>query len=329
MNEIEQRVIELYHQGMNTVQIGEIVGRHNGTVGRILRKHGLKARGNKVYVPKEYIQEMVEKYNNGATTIELAKEYKIGDRTVATILRKEGVKIRRAVRRTKLKNHNYFSVIDTPEKAYFLGFMLTDGSIIEDKRGNRAPSVSIMLKAEDAYILEELDKQLGSDGSSVKISNRNEAYLRYGSQELAEGLAQYGVVPNKTFTTELPRLPDELMPHLIRGIFDGDGTVHFRKYKSGKGIKRRLCFGFYGTYRLCEQILEYLHEKIGLPINKITDKGTVSFVVFQRVQDIINFYHYIYDNATVYLVRKKEKFEEFLQDVDSEVTGDTTQHRRA
>ena len=36
MNEIEQRVIELYHQGMNTVQIGEIVGRHNGTVGRIL-----------------------------------------------------------------------------------------------------------------------------------------------------------------------------------------------------------------------------------------------------------------------------------------------------
>jgi len=42
---------------------------------------------------------------------------------------------------------------------------------------------------------------------------------------MATDLEKFGVVPRKTLLTFLPSLSPELMPHLIRGIIDGDGSI--------------------------------------------------------------------------------------------------------
>lgn len=43
---------------------------------------------------------------------------------------------------------------------------------------------------------------------------------------MAEALAKYGVVPRKSHITYLPlNIPKEMFSHLIRGIFDGDGSI--------------------------------------------------------------------------------------------------------
>ena len=53
-------------------------------------------------------------------------------------------------------NENYFSEIDTPEKAYFLGMIITDGCVHENV-------LSMSLQESDEYILEFLKKELKSN----------------------------------------------------------------------------------------------------------------------------------------------------------------------
>lgn len=58
-------------------------------------------------------------------------------------------------------------------------------------------------------------------------------------------------------------------------------------------------------------------------MNKVFDKPTVSFVVYQKKNDVLNFYNLIYQDANFYLKRKKEKFENYFAEhhVDTEVTN--------
>ncbi|WP_421021935.1 hypothetical protein, partial [Klebsiella pneumoniae] len=81
------------------------------------------------------------------------------------------------------------------------------------------------LKSEDKYILDKLNQELNGTGKIYEPKKRNEASLAYSSKELFDDLGKYGIVPNKTFSAYVPAIDKELMPHLIRGIFDGDGTV--------------------------------------------------------------------------------------------------------
>lgn len=53
-------------------------------------------------------------------------------------------------------NFNYFSKIDTEEKAYWLGFLFTDGSV-------RNNEIRFQLKAEDKYMIEKFKQCLNSD----------------------------------------------------------------------------------------------------------------------------------------------------------------------
>ena len=94
--------------------------------------------------------------------------------------------------------------------------------------------------------------------------------------------------------------------HLIRGYFDGNGTVYTLNDKYDT-----LCFGFYGTHKIVKQIQNELIQKIGISNNKITDQKThnVSFSSYSKHKDINNFYNYIYKNAELFQKRKKEKFE--------------------
>ncbi|WP_369293538.1 LAGLIDADG family homing endonuclease [Alkalihalophilus lindianensis] len=41
----------------------------------------------------------------------------------------------------------------------------------------------------------------------------------------------HGIKPNKFNTVEFPNVPDEYMSHFLRGYFDGDGHVNYKKYQ--------------------------------------------------------------------------------------------------
>lgn len=250
-------------------------------------------------------------YESGKTTMELGDQYFVSEGTIRNILKRQGVKRRIGGHASRIKHHDYFHVIDTAKKAYFLGLMIADGCVTRDSRRQRSVAVAMMLKADDGYLLEELERELGSNRPSVCITNRNEAQFRLNSEQMAEDLAQHGVIERKTFHSYLPTLDDHLMVHLIRGIFDGDGSVYVGR-PSGNNKQSYLKFSIYGTTLLCQQLRDYLHATIGLADNKVYEKETVSFISYARNSDLHAFYDYIYGVSGPYMKRKKAVFDENL-----------------
>jgi intein/homing endonuclease len=167
-------------------------------------------------------------------------------------------------------------------KAYLLGFLLTDGSV----DGHRY-SVRIEIQIRDAPLLAAFAQLFGG---SVAISHGGKA-MRWtlNGKALCEELAPFTIVPNKTFVVRLPILPDSLMPHLLRGIWDGDGSFYIHKHRveaelssgskqfvddlasffGGMGIKTSCRFHRRG-YRLSltseptKRLVEFLYPSAGL-----------------------------------------------------------------
>lgn len=311
--EEKQKIIELYNDGHNTVQTGLLLGRSDSTVGSYLKKCGLKPIGKKRLLTADDEQHICELYLSGLTSKEIYNEYyinKVGcEETIQKVVRDNGIARKGGYK--NILNHNYFEIIDSPEKAYFLGLLLTDGNVHYDKRkGNRQPSIQIALNGSDVGILEKFKKELSADNkiSIYKNNGRFECVFIVHSLKMASDLEKYNIIPRKTFAiSEMPNVPLQYARDLIRGIFDGDGTV----YTLTKDKKLR--FGFYGTHNLIQNIIDFLHDEINLPLNKITDKETVSFITFGKLEQIYAFYNYIYYSPNVTcLARKRKKFEDYL-----------------
>lgn len=221
-------------------------------------------------------------------------------------------------------NHNYFNVIDTEIKAYFIGFILADGSvsIIQKSKNGFSYKLRLEIQQQDEYILHRLTKELNSN-LEIKyttdvhyfnnyIIKKNNAYVHFFSKQIVTDLAKYNIIPNKTFLlTELPKnIPQHLYRHMIRGFFDGDGTVYLTNNN------KILSFGFYGSYDLLLDIRQHLHYNIGTSNTKtifFKPQNNISYLSYAAYKDIINFYDYIYRDSTIFLIRKKEKFDYFLQ----------------
>ena len=125
------------------------------------------------------------------------------------------------------------------------------------------------------------------------------------SNLMAEHLKKYDIVPRKTNIVTFPfSINEDLYPHVIRGIFDGDGCI------SNNIIT------FCGNYFVVSAIKGILEQKLKINKIKIIErKGCYSFS-FSSQKDVKNFYNYIYNNSTIFLFRKKERFDKlpFIDD---------------
>lgn len=307
---IEERaneIISMYvEQNLNTVQIAEKIGCSNSGVISLLKRYGV----DRTHTPNELTLShadrgiICEMYEAGRTTEEVGQEFGLCGNTIAKVLKECGVGVRKAARRSGVKNHDYFERIDTADKAYFLGWMITDGAVVESKtRPNRSKIISIEIADRDRDILQLFAQRLGAEQDIVKdFKKRGHSHIRFSSEKMAEDLEKYGVVPRKSEIATLPIIDDTLMPHLIRGIFDGNGTATVGK----DGCVR---FAFYGSHALCSGIRDYLGSTIGLNMNKVS-KTTCYHVWYGGNGVAKRFSEYLYADCGEYMLqRKKSKFD--------------------
>ena len=64
---------------------------------------------------------------------------------------------------------------------------------------------------------------------------------------------------------------------------------------------------YYGSHEICQQLKNMFELK-----NKVYDKKSISFISFQKKESVKKFYDFIYKDATIYMRRKKEKFDKNL-----------------
>ena len=140
-------------------------------------------------------------------------------------------------RKNREINTCYFKEIDTPEKAYFLGFIFADGWICCNRNAGTY-EFGIQLQSGDNYIIDKLDDALGGgnlrthrDPVDTLICGRkchtNEIDgMRVFSKEIVEDLMSHGIDLNKSQKNTYPIVDDNLFFDFLRGYIDGDGCYY-------------------------------------------------------------------------------------------------------
>ena len=212
-------------------------------------------------------------------------------------------------------NSNYFEVIDTEEKAYWLGFICADGCVSYNK-SVKGYSFKITLQRSDSDYLRKFIKAI--DGKfdlklkTQKVKN-NGSYKCYDICEVSfrdkkftSDLLQY-FSTNKTDYIRIPsQIPKNLIRHFIRGFSDGDGCFYCNLQH------RRKSFEIVGkSLDMLEDIQKILAENsIQSSIYKKRENNWKLMIV--KLSELIKFQSYLYDGATIFMDRKYKKSQEIL-----------------
>jgi len=140
---------------------------------------------------------------------------------------------------------NYFEVINSKEKAYWLGFLYADGYIGLEK--SKYYRCGISLARKDKNILIKFCKAIGLDPKYISNTESSSHFskkkypmstIRWGDQKFAQDLINLGMeyeyVPEKGRRVKKPVLPNlknrDLMLAFVLGFYDGDGTLRPSEY---------------------------------------------------------------------------------------------------
>lgn len=229
-------------------------------------------------------------------------------------LDKRGIKRERTVYRKHKLQEDYFDTIDTEEKAYWLGFIVADGCVGKSSHLYKQPNrLSFNLSVKDIEQLEKLRFALGSSSKITTVipkgtySTNPISRFNVNSVHLCASLSKYGVAEQKTGNEVLPDIPMDLMRHFIRGFFDGDGSI--------TSCSGRVTVNFTSNTDMLLQLRDFLHNAIGTS-NRISVydqyEKQAKMIQYGGQSDVRTIYHYLYDDATVYLERKYNKFTSLL-----------------
>ena len=264
-------------------------------------------------ITEELKQEIIKYYLSQPMTMKQVEDkYELSHPTMTKILKDIPKYTKAKLNNPNMKEH-FFQEINEEAKAYFLGLLISDGNVFKDNAGRQA-SISITLDLKDEYMLEKFKEVLQAN-TSVGHDGRGCGQIAVRSNIMAEDLAKYGVVPRKSYNTYLPQVSKEMMPHLIRGIFDGDGSIMAKPNPSNDGHNRFLhSISFCGTHQLMEDISNYILENLGIKTAVYDYKDrNLSELKIQNIDNIAKFGYWIYRNSTIFLNRKKDIFNDFLK----------------
>ena len=269
---------------------------------------------NKKEINKEKVIEM---YNNGSNMTTIAKYFGLKSYgPVQKVLKKEGINLKLKIgsnNRSKSLNENYFDSIDTPNKAYILGWVISDGYVSKNK---------LVFGLKDLEILEFIKSEMESGHKISEVfkydKRTNKTYQQYMlqicSKKIPESLNNLGIFQAKSFTVDLPKIDKILYPHLIRGLFDGDGYVGVGKNSAGDLYPRFSLILSEKLYNSLTPIFNDLNIELKKPEIVAEKNGDLILKLrVYRKKELRYFFNYIYgDGDIIKLNRKYDKFKELL-----------------
>ena len=196
-------------------------------------------------------------------------------------------------------NENYFSNIDTPEKAYWLGFVLADGNI--SKSSN---TLTISLQRGDSGHLYKFVKAIESNYSVkdfINTSGSEQSIVTVTSKIMKNDLASYGVVPNKSLIASAPK-NIKFEKDFWRGCIDGDGTICNHTTKGGISWIIGIC----GTYDIGRSFYEFVGTNLNLKIRKPIKDGSIFKASYNGSMTPIRVIEFLYKDSKIHLNRKME-----------------------
>jgi DNA-binding XRE family transcriptional regulator len=271
----------------------------------------------KFHVTRQAIHLLMKKYDIPKRSLAKAREMALEQGKVTWA--KADIKgDSRQVKPVKRYVNEAFFDAWTPEMAWVLGLMITDGNVcLMNNTGagiKSRKSKVISFGQKDSELPEKI---LGLMGSNAKIIYRPEKTyngIKSGSlyqfqiynTRLFDRLVELGVTERKSLTVKFPEVPSNCMRHFIRGCWDGDGSVS--DTHKGKGAMKARFFS--GSRCFIESMMENL-ILAGLPARKIhSDRSGRYHHLNYNSKQAAQLYHYLYSavGETMRLERKYRRF---------------------
>ena len=257
-------------------------------------------------------KEILENYINKELSYkEIAKIFNVNEKTIKINAKKYGLtsKIGSQGARKHKFNERYFENIDSEEKAYWLGFIAADGCVYKNKQSYR---LQINLKGSDIDHLKKFQKAICSDykitEKKVGKAQSNTCQLKINSTKMCNDLIKNNIIERKSIIFEPPILNKNLMSHFIRGYFDGDGWVTSYKRKDSNGYRNEV--GIIGGKKALNYFIDFLPKGFS-KYEKYKDDKIIQ-ISGSSIKTISETYNYLYENATIFLDRKKNVFENIM-----------------
>lgn len=168
-------------------------------------------------------KEIAERYKKGESTTVIAGEAGITPDAVRLVLKKMNVTLRPrgSWKRNYHVNEHYFKTWSN-NMAYILGFFAADGFISDQQQ-------MISFSQKEESILLKIREKLYSNHPILRNKNSGVYMLNINSKILKQDLLRLGMVPRKSMTLKFPEIHKAYLNHFVRGYFDGDGNINYKK----------------------------------------------------------------------------------------------------
>lgn len=202
------------------------------------------------------------------------------------------------------------------EMAYVLGFIASDGCVVNTTYGNQTFTNhywTIQLKKEDGYILQNISNIIDYDKKIYNHDKKNQQQLLVNSEEMIQDLHKFGFTQHKSQELQWnPNIPTEYISHFIRGYFDGDGSIF--SYDSHNPNYELIGINLVGTKLLLEGIQNEFNKIYEQNIGCLVDYKTYWRLDYSGINSVLSFLEFIYynSNSNIRLSRKYEMYQDFI-----------------
>lgn len=308
---IEQKkeaVIKALKEGKTLSQIGREIFHSTGTAGvnAFINRYGIPVsqyNDRYLFMNRDWLAEKLKELG---TPNAVANKYDLSRTSVTRYAERYELYTPKFSRNAKNEiDEHYFDIVDTANKAYWLGLIMADASIYHYKEEVDKVQFEIKLETHDKPLLIEFAKAIGFPVEKVsekelvrKGTVTHAACLRSYNKVFCNSLMKYGIVDRKSGKECIPKgIPTEFIRDFIRGFWDGDGNIcSWRVYVASLSFDMiaRLSSEFARA-----SILTYVSREI-------TSTGKSLYQLYVSAKSWNDFKNYVYYDGCLGMSRKIE-----------------------
>lgn len=312
----KEAVINLANQGKRPNEIASLLNYNHKSVRMVLWKEGFtfptKGIINLGGVVEDRKDEIFQLYQDGLKPKQIAERLNLNPVTVSSFFYRRKIRFNPII-----NNPSYFNVIDSKNKAYFLGFIAADGALVKQRN---TTVLTITIKIEDRIVLDTLKSELQAEHNLLEIKRKcsfnplkeiHHIRLSFANNEINHALRKYGITERKSLTMPslINNIPEQFRDAFIIGYLDGDGSITKPNSVYSKRLKKTIptstaktrIVSFKGTFEFLQGIADHLGFEIySLKQNKGQKIHTLTISNSKEVIKIAR----CYVNSDFFLQRK-------------------------
>lgn len=217
-------------------------------------------------------------------------------------------------------DESYFHNIDCEHKAYWLGYIAADGTVLDKTKSENSQRLKLCLARENEELLYKFKEDIQATYPIGQYKNSCHyaketwigqpiSQITIPSEQIYNDLVSHNITPRKSLTIIFPETmkDNQYVNAFIRGYFDGDGCI-----SQNKSTSKSRDYNYKVTIKGTQSML-YNFRKISGVSGTIKASGKhADFrnkeLVIVKHKDMKDFLNFIYKDSTIHLQRKYERY---------------------